>query len=248
MGITKTVIIILFIFINMLSFSSLSQGEDKIYTNADLKPEPDTYSNYTPLKPLVKGTAFNHSFAELRRYIENKVVNIKNPDKIYLRPLLPGMTKEQVKQIWLEARVRSGFHEENEAKTWSVDTTDYEIGVSLFFSNNQLNGWRVYNPPPPSNAPKNSNNVIDYKDLMKGKSGSEPQKEIHVYGENEEVNVSIKGCQTLQEAIDGKAGATDAAIAVLGHGRTIEEICDTVGRGCKSCGEAPRQMGSNQRR
>lgn len=248
MGISKAVIIILLICVNMLSVSSLSWGEDKIYTNADLKPEPRTYSNYTPLEPLVKGSDFNHSFAELRRYIENKVANIKNPEyKIYLHPLLPGMTKEQVKQIWSEARVRSGFHEENEAKTWSVDTADYEIGVSLFFSNNKLNGWRVYNPPPPSNAPKNSN-VIDYKDLMKGKSGSEPQKEIHVFGENEEVNVSIKGCQTLQEAIDGKAGATDAVIAVLGHGRTIEEICDSVGRGCKSCVEAPRQMGSNQRR
>ena len=76
---------------------------------------------------------------------------------------------------------------------------------------------------------------------MKGKSGSEPQKEIQVYGENEEVNVSIKGCQTLQEAFDGKAGKTDAGITVRGRGRTIEEICDTLGQGCKSCGEAPRQ-------
>ena len=123
----NTVIIILFLFVGTLVFSSFSWGEDKIYTNADLKPEPRTYSNYTPHEPLVKDTDFNHSFAELRRYIENKVVNIKNPEyKIYLRPLSPGMTKEQVKQIWSEARLRSGVHEENEAKTWFVDTTDYK--------------------------------------------------------------------------------------------------------------------------
>ena len=68
-----------------------------------------------------------------------------------------------------------------------------------------------------------------------------------ILSESEEVAVSIAGCQTLQEALAGKAGNTDAIITVRRRGRTIEEICDTLGQGCKSCGEAPRQMGNNQR-
>jgi hypothetical protein len=70
--------------------------------------------------------------------------------------------------------------------------------------------------------------VIHYRDLKKQK---------YALAENEEVNISIKGCQTLQEAIDGKPGNTDAVFSVLRHGRTIEEICDTAGRGCRSCEE-----------
>ena len=76
-----------------------------------------------------------------------------------------------------------------------------------------------------------------------GKKDEIPQKPI--LREDEEVMVSIVGCPTLQEALDGKTGNTNAVIAVIRHGRTIEEICDTVGQGCKSCGEAPRQLGKN---
>ena len=66
-------------------------------------------------------------------------------------------------------------------------------------------------------------------------------KESRVFGENEEVMVNIKGCPTLQDATDGRQGKTDAVFSVLGHGRTIEAICETVGQGCKSCGEASLQ-------
>ena len=69
-----------------------------------------------------------------------------------------------------------------------------------------------------------------------------------VLNEDEPVTVSISGCQTLQEALDGKTGNTNAVITVRRKGRTIEEICETLGRGCKSCGEAPQQIGKNQSR
>lgn len=63
--------------------------------------------------------------------------------------------------------------------------------------------------------------------------------------ENEPVAVSISGCQTLQEALDGKDGNTNAVITVRRKGRTIDEICETLGQGCKACGEAPQQLGSS---
>ena len=66
--------------------------------------------------------------------------------------------------------------------------------------------------------------------------------------DNEKVMVSMSGCRTIQDILDDKSGETDKVIPVLRHGRTIEQICAKVGQGCKSCGEAPRQTGNNQRR
>jgi hypothetical protein len=59
---------------------------------------------------------------------------------------------------------------------------------------------------------------------------------------DEQVMVSIRGCQNLQEALDGKAGSTDAVVAITRHWRTMPEICDTVGQGCKACEEASGQI------
>ena len=66
--------------------------------------------------------------------------------------------------------------------------------------------------------------------------------------DNERVMVSISGCRTIQDILDDKSGETSKVISVLRHGRTIEEICAKVGKGCKSCGEAPRQTGDNKSR
>jgi hypothetical protein len=81
----KFMIIPLFIILTTTAFS-----EDKIYTNEDLKPEPPTDSNSI----FHMRTSFNPSFAELHRYIEVKLTEIKIPQyKVYLRPLSPEMTK-----------------------------------------------------------------------------------------------------------------------------------------------------------
>jgi hypothetical protein len=91
---------------------------------------------------------------------------------------------------------------------------------------------------------------VEWRDREKPDIDKEASRNLEnkpILRDDEEVMVSITGCPTLQEAFDGKKGNTDAVFAVMRHRRTIEEICATVGQGCKSCGEAPRQMGSNQR-
>jgi hypothetical protein len=114
------------------------------------------------------------------------------------------------------------------------------------FTNEDLQKYQDKRKPSTTAKP---GETITYEELMRrdGKLQSTPKSEEKpkpVLSENEEVAVNISGCQTLQEALDGKAGNTNAVITVLRHGRTIEEICDTVGRGCKSCSEAAKQMGS----
>jgi len=55
------------------------------------------------------------------------------------------------------------------------------------------------------------------------------------------VKMKVSGCQTLQEGIDGKEGSiAETVIEVNGRGRTVEEICDTLGLGCQSCSMANR--------
>ena len=50
------------------------------------------------------------------------------------------------------------------------------------------------------------------------------------------VPMKISGCQTLQENLDGKRGSIgDTVIEVSGRGRTVEEICETLGQGCQYC-------------
>ncbi len=117
-------------------------------------------------------------------------------------------------------------------------------GEDKVFTNEDLQKYQVKNNPPASAVPRET---ITYEELMRrsSKTPTMPKPEEKpklLLSEDEPVNVGISGCQTLQEALDGKAGNTNAVITVLRHGRTIEEICDSVGRGCKSCGEAPRQM------
>jgi hypothetical protein len=61
-------------------------------------------------------------------------------------------------------------------------------------------------------------------------------KDIDQGREDEEVLMSISGCLTLQDGIDLKTGNKgDAVFRIVRHGRTIQQICDTVGQGCTSC-------------
>ena len=140
-------------------------------------------------------------------------------------------------------RTTGGYHQEDEKKTLHVDTLNFEIGVSLYFSNNRLRGWRAYSRPL-HDAPKDTN-VINYRDLGKAEGGNNipTQPGNGPSLGDEPVAVSISGCQTLQESLDGWPGQTDAVITVRRRGRAVEEICETLGQGCKSCTEAPRQMG-----
>ena len=58
---------------------------------------------------------------------------------------------------------------------------------------------------------------------------------------NEEVLMSISGCPTLQDGLDEKKGNSGHAVfKILRHGRTIQELCDTVGRGCSTCLQLPQ--------
>jgi hypothetical protein len=210
--------------------------EDKIFTNKDLKPQSPSYWNSTNRLPsFIRRSDYNSSFNELNKYIENKLAGNRIPEyKVYLRPLSAGLTEEEVSKIWLGGKIISGSggHEESEDKTLdiSVSSINYEIGVFLYFENNKLKGWGRQNQTRRI-IPKNEK-VNYYRDL---------KKEIGLLNEDEEVKMSIRGCQTLQEALDGKPGRTDAEFSVLRHGRTIQEICETVGQGCQSCEEVPQQ-------
>ncbi len=89
----------------------------------------------------------------------------------------------------------------------------------------------------------------DCEEWQKGKSPDNGKKHKRLRNlkdsdqgrEDEEVEMSISGCPTLQDGIDGKTGNKgEAVFKIAKHGRTIQEICDTVGRGCKSCGQLLR--------
>jgi hypothetical protein len=68
-----------------------------------------------------------------------------------------------------------------------------------------------------------------YESLLKG-------KDIDQGKEDEEILLSISGCPTLQDSIiDRRGNKGNAVVRLLRHGRTLQEICDTVGRGCLSC-------------
>ncbi len=221
-------IVILSILLLLIAASAFP--EDRVYTNKDLRAEPPIQAGRTSgLEPLIKSVEFNWSFDDLHKYIERKLAEVRIPEyEIYLRPLAPGMSQEEVKQRWAGGRITGGYGEHGQSfvkpETYDVQTINYEIGVSLYFENNRLKGWKTYKPRPI--IVSNSEKVID-------------KKERRPLPEDEEVKISVKGCQTMQEAMDGKPGHTDAVFTVLRHGRTIEEICDTAGQGCKYCGEAP---------
>jgi putative nucleotidyltransferase with HDIG domain len=59
-----------------------------------------------------------------------------------------------------------------------IDVMNYEIGVSLYFENSRLRGWKIFNTP--------LSKVTDQT------------------RENEKVLISISGCPTLQDGIHGK--------------------------------------------
>jgi len=119
------------------------------------------------------------------------------------------MSQEQVKQLW-GTRILGGMHEQTDDKTWAIDINDYEIGISLYFENNKLQGWKIFNNPQ------------FYTPNQIRKEG--------------EILISVSGCPTLQDAIDRKSGNNGSAVFwIPQHGRTINEICETVGQGCRSC-------------
>jgi hypothetical protein len=84
--------------------------------------------------------------------------------QIYLHPLSKNMTQEEVKQLW-GTKIK-GLKHETDNKTWTKDVHDYEIGISLYFKNNKLEGWKTYNTPGRYTASKNTN-IINYNDLQK---------------------------------------------------------------------------------
>ncbi|MBI5675279.1 MAG: hypothetical protein HZC48_05545 [Nitrospirae bacterium] len=208
-----------------------SFSEDKIYTNEDLKIYTNDKHSASPsrLEPIIKLSDFNPSFDELHKYIEEKLNRINISEyKIYLNRLSSGMTKENVKRVW-GTKINSRLHEQNDINTWTIDAVDYEIGVSLFFENNKLKGWKKISNQRRVTIPKNTK-VIDgeYRGLK----------------EDETLLVTMRGCPTLQDAIDGKEEGTGDVVEFLliRHWRTIQEICDEVGQGCKSCEEVTRKI------
>ncbi|KPK45617.1 MAG: hypothetical protein AMK74_02915 [Nitrospira bacterium SM23_35] len=211
----------------MFSPTSLVAG-DRIYTNEDLKQYESEKRgpsfSITPGKAhsddelmkrgdtpesIIRSSDFNPSFDALQQYIKQKLKDTKVSEyHVYLRPLASGMTQEQVKQMW-GTKILGARHEESNDKAWTVDSRDYEIGISLYFENNKLKGWRTF-------------------DESKHPSGQRSKEE--------EVLVSLSGCPTLQDSLDAKSGNDGSATFwVLRHGRTTKEICETIGRGCNSC-------------
>jgi hypothetical protein len=208
------------ILIMMLLFvmlATMAFADEKIYTNKDLQKYQDqkgspALSNPDGrlLKPMISASDFDLSFDELHGYIKHKLKDIGVREyQRYLRPLRRGMTREQVDQLW-GTKTLGGMHEGNDSKTWAIDVMNYEIGVSLYFENSRLRGWKIFNTP--------SSKVTDQT------------------RENEKVLISISGCPTLQDGTDGKTGRHGhATFWIWRHGQTIKEICNTVGQGCESC-------------
>jgi len=211
----------------MFSPTSLVAG-DRIYTNEDLKQyeseKRGSSFSITPGKAhsddelmkrgdrpesTIRSSDFNPSFDALQKYIEQKLKDTRFPEyQIYLRPLASGMTQEQVKQMW-GTKILGARHEESDDKAWTVDSKDYEIGISLYFQNDKLKGWKKF-------------------DKSRHPSEESTRKE--------EVLISVSGCPTLQDSVDAKSGNDGSATFwVLRHGRMTQEICETAGRGCSSC-------------
>lgn len=218
-------------------------AQDRIYTDEDLKVYY-TGGESSSIQPLIKTSDYNPSFDEMHKYIEEKLKNVRIPEwRIYLRPLSRGMTQQHVERLWWGSRRLGGSHVENDRKSWFIDIENYEIGISLYYANDQLKGWKIYEQPHSIDI--EPAHVIEYEDLLKKSHAGEMTtnehmqklKEYRGLKEDEQVKVSVRGCQTLQEALDRKTGNTKAVISVTRHWRTIKEICDSVGQGCKACEE-----------
>ena len=53
---------------------------------------------------------------------------------------------------------------------------------------------------------------------------------------NNEIELKIAGCPTLQDGLDNQKGSGGSAkFKIMTQGRTIQEICDSVGYGCRVC-------------
>ncbi|HXX80993.1 MAG TPA: hypothetical protein VEI46_05545 [Thermodesulfovibrionales bacterium] len=52
------------------------------------------------------------------------------------------------------------------------------------------------------------------------------------------VLLETRGCPTLQDSLDGRSGGSGGGVVeIMSGGRTLQEICDSVGRGCRYCQE-----------
>jgi hypothetical protein len=99
------------------------------------------------LEPIVQTSDFNRSFNELHKYIGHRLKKTRVPKyQIYLRPLSKGMTQARVKQLW-GTKTSGGMHAKGDDKKGTVDIYNYEIGISLYFKDNKLQGWKTYNNP-----------------------------------------------------------------------------------------------------
>lgn len=190
----------------------------------------------------------NTSFEELTKNIEAKLSKSNDKKlKKYLQPLQDGMTEKEVRKIWGHPErglgiIEGKFTKPNEpdkkfTAAISLSYLHYKlIGISLSFKNDNLIGWskskEITEPTPKRN---NTNNIktIKYEDLIKNKKERLENQEHRFY---DKVTINISGCPTLQNSLDEQKGNQGHAIAeISGDGRTLKEICNSVGRGCDSC-------------
>jgi hypothetical protein len=86
---------------------------------------------------------------------------------------------------------------------------------------------------PVIKSSRHNTKTIDYQDLMKRSHQGSPDVNKRLTGP---VVMKISKCQTLQEGLDDKKGSIgDTVLEVNGKGRTVEEICETLGQGCQYC-------------
>lgn len=131
----------------------------------------------------------------------------------------------------------------------------------LFFSSNSWGEEKVYtNKDLQKYSDEGKSSVIFKREAIssdeKMKRSVKPQNEATPrksedkppLADKEQVIVSISGCRTIQNILDETLAEKNAVFAVERQGRTIEQICAAVGKGCRSCGEAPSQTGNDQKR
>ena len=146
-------------------------------------------------------------------------------------------------------------------KTKTLNFFSFLIITMLFFSSNSWGEDKVFTNKDLKKYSDDENPSVIFKreaissDEMKKRSVIPKNEDTPKKPEakpalpdQDEVIVSISGCRTIQDILDDKSGETNRVLRVLRRGRTIEQICATVGKGCKSCAEVPRQTGDNKSR
>lgn len=202
------------------------------------------------LDQLIKNTelSVNRSFEELTQFINKKISSSKNESlKIYLKPLKHSMTEKEVRNAWGHPEhglgiIKGAFQKPNEPQKFieaeSITYLNYKrIGIILHFENDKLIGWsgskEITTEPTIKRNTTNNRKIIKYEDLIKNKKERLENQEYRFY---DKVTINISGCPTLQNSLDEQKGNQGHAITeISGNGRTLKEICNSVGRGCDSC-------------